>query len=54
MNVGVINLQYSNNFGAMVCAYALIYILRDHHVVQVVNYIPENNYNIIKKFALLA
>ena len=52
MNVGVINLQYSNNFGAMVCAYALIYILRDHHVVQVVNYIPENNYNIIKKFAL--
>ena len=53
MKIGILNLQYSNNFGAIMCAYALKNTLETKNYVRIINYLPSNTINIVEKFQLV-
>lgn len=52
MNIGILNFQYGNNFGAILCAYSIKYIIEKNNKVCIINYISDNSINIIEKFQL--
>lgn len=50
MRIGILNLQYSNNYGAVLSSYALKHTISGEYPIICINYVPDIAYDLNKNF----